>query len=234
MAWFLAFRRKYFRRLPFWTELLGLLKGVLAFMALGCLGALINDGELKAFATCAQWGLALVVLLPTGCAVARSLLNAAGVWKRSAVIFGSAENASQAALALRSEPALGYALQAFIVPPGGTIALDSIPNTPQRSWPQSAKDFEQLRDHRCVIALEAHQSDLRDQLIRQLSQNYVGSVSVIPAMRGVPAASTTPKAFWSRPWQMPLTWGSRPHSCPIHLPPTGEMPCKRLGVPTLS
>lgn len=196
VTWFLVLRRKYFRRLPFWTELLGLLKGVLAFMALGCLGALIN-GELNAVTTYAQWGFALAVLLPIGRAIARRLLNAVGVLKRSALIFGSGENASQAALALSSEPALGYALQAFIVPPGGTIALDSIPNIPQRLWPQTAQDFESLRGHRCVIALEANQSDLRDQLIRQLSQFQVGNVSVIPAMRGVPLFGLETTQFFS-------------------------------------
>jgi Undecaprenyl-phosphate galactose phosphotransferase WbaP len=195
-GWFLVLRSNYFRRLSFWMELLGLIKGTFVFMVLGCLGASIN-GELRVVATYTLWGLVLAVLLPIGRAIARRLLDAAGVWNLSAVIFGTGENASQAALALSSEPALGYALQAFVVPPGEVMALDNNSNTPLWPWPQKPQDFVPLRGCRCVIALEAHQSNLRDQLIRQLSQYQVGSVSVIPAMRGVPLFGLETTQFFS-------------------------------------
>jgi UDP-galactose-lipid carrier transferase len=45
--------------------------------------------------------------------------------------------------------------------------------------------------------LEAEQSELRDQLIRQLSQHQVRRVSVIPAMRGVPLFGLQTTQFFS-------------------------------------
>lgn len=197
VAWFLVLRRKYFRRLPFWTELLGLLKAILVFMVLGCLGAMIN-GDLYAAVDYVQWGMVLACLLPAFRTIARYVLSLAGVWRRTAVIFGAGENARQAALALASEPALGYDLQAFVVPTVIKTDLSTATVTAKQwPWPQTTHDFDRLRGHRCVIALEAHQSDLRDQLIRQLSQHQVGSVSVIPAMRGVPLFGLETTQFFS-------------------------------------
>ena len=128
-------------------------------------------------------------------------LSRLGLWTRPAVIFGAGENAQQAALALRSEPGMGYAVQAFMVPAGITMpwpeAPEALQTTPQRPWPQTNADFDALRRVHCVIALEASQSELRDHLIRQLSQHQITSVSVIPSMRGVPLFGLDTTQFFS-------------------------------------
>ena len=186
-------RRRYFRRLPFWTELHGLFKGALAFMALGSLtGLLAGVWQVQTYAV---WGLALAALLPTFRAILRQTLCLMGVWHRPAVIFGAGENAQQAALALQSEPSMGYALKAYVVPDDGNHELPT--HAQRKAWPKTAEDFAWLRQHQCVVALEASQSDLRDQLIRQLSQHQFKRVSVIPSMRGVPLFGLETTHFFS-------------------------------------
>lgn len=194
LFWSLVVRRQYFRRLPYWTELLSLIRSTSTFMALGCISGLLV-GNTQVWPVYISWGLALAALLPIMRAIARKVLRLFSVWDRSAVILGAGENAHQAALALRSEPSMGYALKSFVVPSGAQTRL---PEGAQcKTWPKTAEDFEWLRQHQCIVALEASQSELRDQLLRQLSQHHVKRVSVIPAMRGVPLFGLDTTQFFS-------------------------------------
>ena len=194
LLWFGVLRRKYFRRQSFWSELQGLIKGSGAFMALGSLVALLQGQPLQLLVY-AVWGAALAASVALSRALLRRVLNLAGVWARPAIIFGSEENAQQAALALRSEPSLGYAVQAFVLPANATEPLPS--GAPHRAWPRHEADFDALRSFQCVIALEANQSELRDHLIRELSQHQIQRVSVIPSMRGVPLFGLETTQFFS-------------------------------------
>jgi Undecaprenyl-phosphate galactose phosphotransferase WbaP len=54
-----------------------------------------------------------------------------------------------------------------------------------------------LRRFRCVVALEAEERDLRDNLIRQLARHQITDVHVIPAMRGVPLHGLDSTHFFS-------------------------------------
>lgn len=194
VCWFALLRRKYFRRQPFWSELLGLIKGTTAFMALASLTDILGGQQIQIWLHL-QWAVVLLLLLVLARGLARSLLQKIGVWAKPAVIFGADENAQQAALALQSEPTMGYAVQAFFaLHDKGALQPAS---ASLRSWPQTEADFAALQPFHCVIALEANQSDLRDQLIRQLSQNGIKSVSVIPAMRGVPLFGLETTQFFS-------------------------------------
>lgn len=194
LVWFGVLRSRYQRRQPFWSELLGLIKGSGAFMMLNLLVSLLAAQPLP-WQDHARWGLLLAVLLVLARGVARRGLSRLGLWARPAVIFGVGDNAQQAALALRSEPVMGYAVQAFMVPVGTTKQLPE-PAT-LRPWPEQDADFDALRRVHCVIALEASQSDLRDHLIRQLSHHQIKSVSVIPSMRGVPLFGLETTQFFS-------------------------------------
>jgi Undecaprenyl-phosphate galactose phosphotransferase WbaP len=194
VIWHLFIRHKYTSRLPFWTELLGLLKGVCAFMVLGFIAAALT-GVHDALRSHVQLGLALAVLLPLFRAIARKALGMVDLWSRPTLIFGAGENAVQASLALQSEPSMGYKVQGFVIPKGCKDALPQ--GAPLVPWPHAVDDFVALRPHTCVIALEANQSDLRDQLIRHLSQHQVKHVSVIPAMRGVPLFGLEITQFFS-------------------------------------
>jgi Undecaprenyl-phosphate galactose phosphotransferase WbaP len=194
LMWFGVLRRKYFRRQPFWSELLGLIKGAVAFMTLGSLVELLQ-GQAMHLLVYAAWGAVLAAAVALGRALARQGLHAAGLWARPAVIFGAGENAQQAALALRSEPSMGYAVQAFALPQNAPAPLPV--GAAHQAWPMQAADFVALRNVHCVIALEANQSELRDQLIRQLSKHQIPSVSIIPSMRGVPLFGLETTHFFS-------------------------------------
>ena len=194
LSWFGVVRRRYFRRQPFWYELLGLIKGTSALMALGWLVGLMGAHSLSWSLFFLWWSL-LAVLLVALRGMARHLLSRLGLWERGALVFGGGENARQAALALRSEPSMGYALKAFVVPCDAEKTL--IESAPLWGWPVTDADFEALRPYKCVVALEANQSELRDQLIRQLTKHRIKRVSVIPAMRGVPLFGLETTQFFS-------------------------------------
>ena len=194
VIWFGVFRHRYYRRQPFWSELHGLIKGTLAFMALGSLSPLIS-GQAPQLSPYAQWGCALVLALVVLRILTRQVLVALGFWQRDALIFGAGENARQAALALSSEPSMGYVVHAFVAPDD---RHEPLPNgVSVWSWPTNHADFDALRPYKCVIALEAGQRELRDQLIRQLSQHQIKRVSVIPAMRGIPLFGLETTQFFS-------------------------------------
>jgi Undecaprenyl-phosphate galactose phosphotransferase WbaP len=194
LIWSLVIHRQYFRRTSFWTELLSIIRSTSIFMALGCISGLLV-GNIQVWQIYISWGLALAALLPIMRAIARKVLRLFSVWDRSAVIFGAGENAHQAALAFRSEPSIGYALKSFVIPSGQQTFLTDFAE--HKTWPIKAEDFEWLRQHQCVVALEASQSELRDQLLRQLSQHNIKRVSVIPAMRGVPLFGLDTTQFFS-------------------------------------
>ena len=194
ICWHALLRGKYFRRQPFWTELLGLIKVTISFMALGIFATLLGGKELQ-FLLYIEWWLSLMLLVVLARGLVRILFQRAGLWALPAIIFGSGVNAKQAAMALQSEPSMGYAVEAFVIPTYAGIELPSTaPNWP---WPHKTADFEALLGYNCVIALEANQSELRDNLIRQLSEHKIKSVSVIPAMRGVPLFGTELTQFFS-------------------------------------
>jgi len=97
------------------------------------------------------------------------------------VVFGSGENAIQACLALRDEPGMGYGVRALLVPPNDPllanesfqIAFGGEKKIPIMPWPIQASDVQYLNSVQCVIAVEADQSDMRDELIRSLSHQQV-------------------------------------------------------------
>lgn len=194
LIWFGMLRRCYFRRQPFWSELLSLIKGTVAFMTLGILAGVLSSQTLQ-LQPYAAWGAVLLVLLVMLRYVTRKFLRALDIWERASLIFGAGENARQASLALLSEPSLGYALKAFVAPTDSTELPPS--GALVRSWPQTDADFDSLRSYKCVIALDASQSELRDHLIRQFAQHKIKRVSVIPSMRGVPLFGLETTQFFS-------------------------------------
>ena len=194
VSWFALLGHKYFMRQPFWSELLSLIKGISVLIVLSSLAGVLG-GQAPQIWHHVQWGLALLVLMLSARAFARSLLQRTGVWARPAIIFGAGENAQQAALALKSEPGMGFAVEAFMVPAGNTIQLPE--SALKLPWPEKEAEFDALIHVHCVIALEASQSELRDCLIRQLSHYRIKSVSVIPSMRGVPLFGLETTQFFS-------------------------------------
>lgn len=196
-AWATFVRQQYTRRHSFWAELGLILQGLLMLLFVGSmLKAIIGttDSLLAWWLAC----FALALLLPALRGFVRFVLRRLGLWDWPTLVFGGAENAHQAVLALRGEAMMGYDVQAIVVPP--KIATDEVIfklGIPLVPWPQSAEDLEILRTYHCVIALEANQAELRDKLIRQLSHHEAPHVHVIPAMRGVPLFGLASTNFFS-------------------------------------
>jgi UDP-galactose-lipid carrier transferase len=196
-AWAAFIRKQYTRRHSFWVELGFILQGMLMLAFVGSLLKAIIGNADSLFA----WWLAcsmLAVGLPIVRAAARWLLRWFGFWAWPTIVFGGAENARQAVLALRSEAAMGYNVLAVALPQSTPADPQmSYLGVPVMSWPKSAENFEVLRSYHCVIAVEANEFELRDTLIRKLSQHQIKHVHVIPAMRGVPLFGLATTNFFS-------------------------------------
>lgn len=196
-AWSAMVHRQYSRRHSFWTELGIVLQGILMLAFVGSmLKAIIgNSDNLRA------WWLACFLLffaLPIFRWLARALLRRCGLWIWPTLVFGGGDNARQAVLALRDEAAMGYAVAGVVLQKCGVMGEDFRElGCSLLPWPESTHDFESLHGYHCVIALEAHEFELRDRLIRQLSQHRANHVHVIPAMRGVPLFGLASTSFFS-------------------------------------
>lgn len=196
-AWAALVRKQYTRRHSFWTELGLIYQGIFMLAFVGSmLKALIGNADslLAWLEAC----LLLAVALPLFRWLAREGLRKCGLWDWPTLVFGGSENAHQAVLALRDEAVMGYAVKGLVMPRGiaansEMLALD----LPFAAWPEAPDEFALLRSYHCVIALEANEFELRDKLIRQLSQHQVDRVHVIPAMRGVPLFGLASTNFFS-------------------------------------
>ena len=169
-AWAAFVHQQYTRRHPYWSELGFIFQGILMLAFVGSmLKALIGNAD-SLWAWWIACG-ALALLLPTLRGLVRLLLRRLGLWDWPTLVFGGGENALQAVLALRGEPVMGYAVEALVVPTDHVVDELNSPGVSLMSWPASANDLDILRNFHCVIALEAHESELRDKLIRQLSHH---------------------------------------------------------------
>jgi len=196
-AWAAFVHKQYTRRHVFWVELGFVLQGVLMLAFVGSmLKAIIgNTDSLLSWWLACVWLAIFVIILRC---MARWVLGQLGLWNFPTLVFGNGENAYQAILALQSEAVMGYAVQGIVTSPG-QVVQESISELkiPVLSWPMTSADFEVLHTYDCVIALEAHEAELRDKLIRQLSHHHAPYVHVIPAMRGVPLYGLASTNFFS-------------------------------------
>lgn len=196
-AWAALVRKQYNRRHSFWTELGLILQGLCMLAFVGSLLKVVT-GNADSLASWLFACLLLVFVMPLLRSGGRAVLRKLSLWDRPTLIFGGSGNALQAVLALRGEAAMGYAVAGLVLPHGALAspALCALA-CPLLPWPEVKHEFEQLRGYHCVIALESHEFELRDKLIRQLSQHQVSHVHVIPAMRGVPLFGLATTSFLS-------------------------------------
>jgi hypothetical protein len=118
-----------------------------------------------------------------------------GLWIRPTIIIGHGENALEAAVALESEPRMGFQVMGY---------MDVNESKPQiKLNGQTIISFDQLEPMaeqpgiQWVIALEHSESEQREHWLRTLTQWGAIDISVIPAMRGVPLYGTDIAHFFS-------------------------------------
>ena len=191
---FLMRFQHYSDRRPFWDELGDILR------LMGSLALL--DMTLVAFARWNSsrlwwllvWFLAIFIVI-WGRALTRLTLNQLGLWRRSTIIVGAGENAREAAIALESEPRMGFQVEGYV------DVEESIPSLKMNGQKLlSLHQLEALAEQhgiQWVIALEHAQSEKREHWLRTLTQWGATDISVIPAMRGVPLYGTDMSHFFS-------------------------------------
>lgn len=184
----------YSDRRPFWDELGDILRlmGSLALIDMTLVAfARWNSSRLWWLVV---WFLAIFMVIG-GRAATRWTLDRLGLWSRSTIIIGAGENAREAAIALESEPRMGFQIAGFV---DVEAAIPSLQMKGQKLL--SLHQLEALAEQhgiQWVIALEHAQSEQREHWLRTLTQWGATDISVIPAMRGVPLYGTDMSHFFS-------------------------------------
>jgi undecaprenyl-phosphate galactose phosphotransferase len=97
---------------------------------------------------------------------------------------------------------MGYRVVCFVNPNlnGSPCLIDPSLHSiglPVVDWVGSDEDAEVLRVGHCVLALDAMDRFLRDNIIRALTSRNIFDIHVIPAMRGIPLYGMTNSHFFS-------------------------------------
>lgn len=191
---FLTRFQHYSDRRPFWDELGDILRlvGILAVLDMTLVAATRWNAS-------RQWWIwvwvASCVLIVWGRFVTRWILQKLGLWIRPTIIIGQGENATEAAIALQSEPRMGFQVAGYVDVDAEVIELKL-----NGRVLQNLNQLEALADQpgiQWVIALEHSQSEQREHWLRTLTQWGASDISVIPAMRGVPLYGTDIAHFFS-------------------------------------
>ena len=191
---FLMRFQHYSDRRPFWDELGDILRliAILAVLDMTLIAATRwNSSRLWWLLVWLLAGIAIV----WGRVLTRWVLRKMGLWIRPTIIIGHGENATEAAIALQSEPRMGFQVAGYVDVEAATPSLQLNGRTLQ-----NLKQLEVLADQpgiQWVIALEHSQSEQREHWLRTLTQWGATDISVIPAMRGVPLYGTDIAHFFS-------------------------------------
>lgn len=138
-----------------------------------------------------EWALVWIVgfvAVPVFRGLVRIVLSRFNIWQWTSIIIGSGSNAREAYFALKQDRSMGYEVRAFFAPDNKSnrSPVVGIPLIFERK-----EDYLPLcQNAHFFIALEYEQTELRDNLVRYLSQIGCRNVVVIPALRGVPLIGT--------------------------------------------
>ena len=164
---FLMRFQHYSDRRPFWDELGDILRliGSLALLDMTLVASTRwNSSRLWWLLV---WVLA-VGMIVWGRVATRWMLKQMGLWIRPTIIIGHGENASEAAIALESEPRMGFEVVGYVDVDESSPRLRLNGDTLQ-----NLHQLETLADQpgiQWVIALEHAQSEQREHWLRTLTQ----------------------------------------------------------------
>lgn len=187
VAWFGIRLRHYFYRKTFWFELKEILRTLIIFAIIELAVMAFAKWYLSRYVWLLTWIFA-AFMVPLARMAAKWLLNSFGFWQRETWIIGNGKNARDAYLAINSEHNLGLNVVGFIVVDkvSEPIAIDNKPMIiADEKWLNSVSKRMQF-----IVAVESHQSEIRNSWLRQLMIKGYRYVSVIPTLRGVPLDST--------------------------------------------
>ncbi len=214
ITWFAVRLRHYFYRKTFWFELKEVLHALLIFAIIEIAIVAFAKWDFSRLLWLFTWFLVLA-LVPTLRSITKKVLNAAGLWQRKTMIVGSGKNAVEAAQAITSEGNLGFVVSGFINSEPQLAMQKSLEGVPlihsDPTWLTQHID----RHTQFIIALEAHEADLRNAWLREFMLRGFRYVSVIPTLRGMPLDSTDMSFIFShevmifRVHQNLAKWSSR-------------------------
>ena len=194
IMFFLMRFQHYSDRRPFWDELGDVLRLVSSLALLDMTLVAITRWNSSRLWWLIVWGLAVLTIV-WGRMLTRFVLQQWGLWIRPTIIIGHGENATEAAIALQSEPRMGFEVAGYVdvdqPQPQLTLNGRTLKNI------QELEELAALPGIQWVIALEHAQADQREHWLRILSQWGATDISVIPAMRGVPLYGTDMAHFFS-------------------------------------
>jgi Undecaprenyl-phosphate galactose phosphotransferase WbaP len=194
IMFFLMRFQHYSDRRPFWDELGDVLRLVSSLALLDMTLVAITRWNSSRLWWLIVWGLAVVTIV-WGRMLTRFVLEQWGLWIRPTIIIGHGENATEAAIALQSEPRMGFEVAGYVDVDQPQPQLTLNGRTLKNS--QELEKLAALPGIQWVIALEHAQADQREHWLRILSQWGATDISVIPAMRGVPLYGTDMAHFFS-------------------------------------
>ncbi len=198
----LAFNGQYGRRSAFWEEVRVIWRYVAtAALVNFALNFLVQVNYTRTVQVLA-W-LFILINVPVGRLVARSILIRYGLWKRKALILGDGENADQARNALRAERHMGIDIVAAMRADGSIVALgdtgvviaevESIAGGLDHDLDAVANglDCEVI-----VVALEEGASPDFARITASLHEQAY-EIFVVPALRGIPVQGLQAVHFFS-------------------------------------
>lgn len=214
VGWFHLRLRHYYYRKTFWFELKEILRTLLIFALIEIAVIAFAKWYFSRYLFVLTWMLVLV-LVPLARMVTKRTLNNLGCWQRDAIIIGSGANAREAYNAIKADKNLGLRITRFISSepqdkPGDKI--DNVAIMPSdEKWVRANVD----KKTQFIVAVESHQSGIRNAWLRVFMINGFRSVSVIPTLRGMPLDNTDMSFIFShevmifRVHQNLAKWSSR-------------------------
>lgn len=187
-AWFWTRLRHYTYRKPFWFELKEIIKTLVIFSLLDMALISFSKWDFSRMLWIFTWGFALILVPLLRTCIKQAILRA-GQWTKQTIIIGSGRNAREAYAALQSEEMLGYEVKAFVATSGENRPehLNGIPVITHKDIVWDTVDLENTQ---FIVATEYEQKALSDKWLKLLSKKRCRSVSVVPALRGVPLYGT--------------------------------------------
>lgn len=185
ILWYAMRLRHYFYRKTFWLELKEVLRTIIIFAVIEMAIMAFSKWYFSRYVWLYTWALSFI-LVPLIRFLTKKILNYFGLWLRDTLIIGCGKNAEDAYNAIHSENNLGLVVRNFISPGKDNGSINGIP--------VSNIDIKNLAslDKRTqfIIALEANESEIRNDWLREFMLNGFRYVSVIPTLRGMPLDNT--------------------------------------------
>ncbi|HBM2924891.1 undecaprenyl-phosphate galactose phosphotransferase WbaP [Klebsiella oxytoca] len=189
VAWYSIRLRHYFYRKTFWFELKEILRTLVIFATIEIAVIAFANWYFSRYIWIFTW-LSVVILVPSLRMITKKILSKFDLWMRDTVIIGSGDNAIEAWKAINSESNLGFRVVNFVSSHESSQSFNYIEGVPVISCDPatSLKKFDKRTQF--IVALESHQSNMRNAWLRLFMINGYRYVSVIPTLRGMPLDST--------------------------------------------